>query len=94
MSDLLNLIGNSIQNLSRCIELFEEAKKEGVVQKLSSVVAEIEGYMNDIDTDPIIRLASIDRTEVAGRLKSIETDLASIISELGDDRHVPDSRLD
>lgn len=93
MNDLLNLIGDSIQNLSQCIELFDAAQKDGGVQKLASVIAEIDEYMREIDSDPIIRLASIDRTEITGRLKSIETDLASIISALGDDGSAPDSDL-
>ena len=53
----------------------------------SLVIAEIDEYMREIDSDPIIRLASIDSTEITARLKSIETDLASIISELGDQEH-------
>ena len=35
MNDLLNLIGDSIQNLSQCIELFNAAQKDGGVQKLA-----------------------------------------------------------
>jgi len=93
MNDLLNLIGDSIQNLSQCIELFEAAHRDGGVEKLAAVIAEIDEYMREIDSDPIIRLASIDSAEITGRLKSIETDLASIISELGDDGRVPDSQL-
>ncbi len=84
MNDLLNLIGSSIENLRQCIELFDEAQPAGGVEKISSVLAEIDGYLREIDTDPILRLASVDQGEIEGRLHSIETDLSSIISELKD----------
>ncbi len=82
--DLLRLIGSSIQNLSQCIELFEGEQQAGGVQKLAAVLADIEGYLKGIDTDPIIRLASVDRKEIVTRLKAIETDLNTVVSELGD----------
>ena len=83
MNDLLNLMGNSIENLSQCIALFDVAQPAGGVEKLSSVLTEIDGYLQEIDADPIIRLASVDQAEIESRLQSIETDLASIISDLG-----------
>ena len=84
MNDLLNLIGSSIEKLRQCIELFDKAQPAGGVEKLSSVLAEIDGYLKEIDTDPILRLASVDQGEIEGRLHSIETDLSSIISDLSD----------
>jgi len=84
MNDLLNLIGNSIENLSQCIGLFEAAQPAGGVEKLSSVLTEIDDYLQEIDTDPIIRLGSVDQREIESRLHSIESDLASIISDLRD----------
>jgi len=84
MNDLLNLIGSSIKNLSESIELFDAAHRVSGVERLNAVLAQIESYLQEIDTDPIIRLASIDRGEIEGRLHSIETDIASLISELGD----------
>ncbi len=87
MNDLLNLMGNSIENLSQCIALFDVAQPAGGVEKLSSVLTEIDGYLQEIDADPIIELASVDRGEIEGRLQSIETDLASIISDLGNQEH-------
>ena len=87
MNDLLSLIGSSIENLSQCIALFDQAQPAGGVEKLSSVVTEIDAYLQEIDTDPILRLASVDRGEIEGRLHSIETDVAAIISELGDKEH-------
>jgi len=87
MNDLLNLMGNSIENLSQCIALFDVAQPAGGVEKLSSVLTEIDGYLQEIDADPIIRLASVDQAEIESRLQSIETDLASIISDLGNQEH-------
>jgi len=79
--DLLTLIGSSIRNLSECIELFD--------RKLTSVLADIEAYLEGIDTDPIIRVSSVDRAEVASLLRGIETDLSTIVSELGDHDQKP-----
>ena len=87
MNDLLNLIGNSIDNLSQCIALFGAAQQAGGVEKLSSVLAEIDVYLREIDADPILRLASVDQGEIEERLQSIESDLASIISELENEEH-------
>jgi len=86
-NDLLSLIGNSIENLSQCIALFDQAQPAGGVERLSSVVTQIETYLQDIDADPILRLASVDRREIEVRLQSIETDVTAIISDLGDKEH-------
>ena len=87
MNDLLSLIGNSIENLSQCIALFDQAQPAGGVERLSSVVTQIETYLQDIDADPILRLASVNRGEIEVRLQSIETDVTTIISDLGDKEH-------
>ena len=86
-NDLLSLIGNSIENLSQCISLFDQTRPADGVEKLSSVVTEIEAYLQEINADPIIRLASVDRGEIEVRLQSIETDVTAIISDLGDKEH-------
>lgn len=86
-NDLLSLIGNSIENLSQCIALFDQAQPSDGVKKLSSVVTQIEAYLQEIDADPILRLASVDRGEIEVRLQSIETDVTTIISDLGDKEH-------
>ena len=86
-NDLLSLIGNSIENLSQCIALFDQVQPADGVEKLSSVVTEIETYLQEIDVDPILRLASVDRGEIEVRLQSIETDVTTIISDLGDKEH-------
>jgi len=87
MNDLLSLIGSSIENLRQCIELFDKSQPNGGAEKISSVLTEINVYLKEIDTDPILKLASIDRKQVEERLQSIETDLTSILSELGDQKH-------
>ncbi len=87
MNDLLSLIGNSIENLSQCIALFDQAQPADGVEKLSSVVTEIEAYLQEIDADPILRLASVNRGKIEVRLQSIETDVTTIISDLGDKEH-------
>jgi len=91
-NDLLSLIGNSIENLSQCIALFDQVQPADGVEKLSSVVREIEAYLQEIDADPILRLASVDRGEIEVRLQSIETDVTAIISDLGDNIHAPTAR--
>ncbi|HHR84800.1 hypothetical protein J7K60_06010 [Candidatus Bipolaricaulota bacterium] len=87
MNDLLTLIGSSIENLRQCIDLFDNAQPDGGAERISSVLAEIDGYLKEIDTDPLLELASIDRGQIADRLQSIEVDLASILSELADQEH-------
>ena len=87
MNDLLNLIGSSIENLRQCIEFFDNAQPHGGAEKISSVLTEIDDYLKEIDSDPLLKLASIDRGQIEQRLQSIETDLASILSELGDQEH-------
>lgn len=82
MNDLLNLIGSSIENLRQCIEFFDNSQPDGGAEKISSVLTEIDDYLKEIDSDPIIKLAAIDRGQIEKRLHSIETDLASIILEL------------
>ena len=82
-NDLLSLIGNSIENLSQCIALFDQAQPAGGVERLSSVVTEIEAYLQEIDADSILRLASVDRGEIEVRLQSIKADVTTIISDLG-----------
>ena len=92
MNDLLSLIGDSIENLSQCIALFDQAQPADGVEKLSSVITKIEAYLQEIDADPILRLASVDRREIEVRLQSIETDVTAIISDLGDNIHAPTAR--
>jgi hypothetical protein len=87
--DLLTLIGSSIRNLSECIELFDAAKQASGMRKLTSVLADIEAYLEGIDTDPIIRVSSVDHAEVVSLLRGIETDLSTIVSELGDHDQKP-----
>jgi len=88
-SGLLKLIGNSIENLTECIELFNSADRDGGVQRLMSVLKQIETYLEEIDSDPIIKLASVSTGEVVGRLQAIETDLSAIVSDLEPDNKVP-----
>ncbi len=80
-TDLLGLIEISIESLRRCIDFFDAAKHTNGVTELASVLAEINRYLERVDEDPLLKIASIDREGIADRLHGIEDDLAAIITD-------------
>ena len=82
MLDLLNLIGRAIENLQRSIELFEDSQREAGLEELSSVISEIDHYLEQIDQDPFLKIAAVDRSGLSERLVGVKGELASVIESL------------
>jgi hypothetical protein len=78
-TDLLTLIGSSIEELQRSIEFFNKAEPQDGVARLSGVMQGIGYYLTRIEDDPILKLAPIDPTVLAERLHGIEEDLSAVI---------------
>jgi len=79
MLNLLNLIGKAIENLQQSIELFEASRREAGLKQLSSVIAEIDCYLEQIDEDPLLRIATVDSAGLSERLVGVKGELASVI---------------
>lgn len=79
MLDLLTLIGKAIENLQQSIELFEASRREDGLKQLSSVILEIDRYIERIDEDPLLKVASVDRTSLSERLQGVKGELALVI---------------
>jgi len=81
--DLLNLIGKAIETLQCSIELFEDSCREDGLKQLSSVIAEIDHYLERMDDDPLLRIASVDRVSLREHLQGVKGELASVIESFG-----------
>ena len=79
MPDLLSLIGSSIEKLRKSVELFEASRQSDGLEELSSVIAEIDRYVGQVDDDPLLKLSPVDRTQVVGRLRNVEQELQAVI---------------
>jgi len=77
--DLLSLIGSSIEKLRKSVELFEASRQSDGLEELSSVIAEIDRYVGQVDDDPLLKLSPVDRTQVVGRLRNVEQELQAVI---------------
>jgi len=81
-NDLLALIGTAIEQLRQSIELFgTSAQTEGVVC-LSTVIHEIDAYMDRASDDPLLHLAHIDASNLASDLVHIKQDLVAVIDQV------------
>ena len=79
-ADLLTLIGRAIEQLQKSISLFETAPQEGVEQ-LAVVIADIDGYLERSEEDPLLRLAGLPPRSVRDGLLHVRQDLAGIVTE-------------
>jgi len=77
--DLLTLIGTAIEQLRQSIDLFESASQTEGIECLSTVIDDIDDYMEKAHDDPLLRLARIDSSSLAADLSLIKTDLVSVI---------------
>ena len=82
MFDLLSLIGKAIENLQQSIELFEASQPVAGLDHLSSVILEIDNYLERIDEDPLLKIATVDRIGLGERLVSVKGELTSVIESL------------
>ena len=83
--DLLTLIGHAIEQLRRCIVLFEASETDGGVDSLSTVIEEINEYLVTSEDDPLLRLASLSPEHVRRGLLSVRSELASVVGEFKQD---------
>ncbi len=83
-NDLLTLIGTAIEQLRQSIELFETSSQAEGVTRLSSVIREIDTYMDQAHDDPLLQLARIDVSSLATDLKDIKSDLVAVIAQVDD----------
>lgn len=83
MPDLLSLIGNAIERLRKSVEFFETARQADGLEELSSVIAEIDGYVVEMDQDPLLKLSPVDRSQLVGRLGNVKQELQAVIDRLG-----------
>lgn len=83
-NDLLTLIGTAIEQLRQSIELFEASSQAEGATCLSSVIREIDTYMDRAHDDPLLQLAHIDVSSLATDLKHIKSDLGAVIAQVDD----------
>jgi hypothetical protein len=81
-TDLLTLIGSAIEQLRRCIAMFETSESAGGVEHLTAVIDEIDVYLASSDEDPLLRLAALSPGRVREGLLDVRTDLTSVIDEV------------
>jgi len=82
VSNLLTLIGDAVEKLQRSIGLFTQAKQEAGLKELQEVTAGIDRYVQKIDEDPLLSLASLDRELIIQELQGVKQELAVVIEEL------------
>ncbi len=82
MLDLLNLIGQAIENLQRSIELFEVSERDAGLDQITSVIQQIDCYLERIDEDPLLEITTIDRAGLGERLLGVKGELASVIESV------------
>ncbi|MFC2079017.1 hypothetical protein ACFLSZ_03455 [Candidatus Bipolaricaulota bacterium] len=83
-NDLLTLIGTAIEQLRQSIEWFETSSQAEGVTCLSTVIREIDSYMDRAHDDPLLQLARIDVSSLAADLKHIKSDLVAVIAQVDD----------
>jgi len=81
-ADLLTLIGHAINQLQRCVTLFEASDRESGLGHIATVIEEIDRYLETSDEDPLLRLAALPKARVREGLLDVRTDLASVIDTL------------
>ena len=82
VSDLLTLIGDAVEKLQRSVTLFELSDCSGGVNELREVITRIDRYVQGMDEDPLLKLASIDRDVVIQKLEGVKQELSVVIAAL------------
>ena len=83
-NDLLALIGTAIEQLRQSIELFEASSQTDGANCLSTVIREIDAYMDRAPDDPLLQLARIDISNLDADLTHIKKDLVAVIEQVDD----------
>lgn len=79
--DLLSLIGQAIDELRLSIGRFDAADRSTGLAHLIAVVEAIDGYLDHLDSDPLLHLAPIPVADVRDSLKHIREDLNEVIRQ-------------
>lgn len=80
--DLLTLIGRAIGHLQQSIERFEEADQGTGLSCLSSVIDDIDAYLDQLGDDPLVPLAHVDPARLRESLHHVQDDLAVVIEQI------------
>ena len=80
--DLLSLIGQAIGHLQRSIEHFEEDDRGTGLSCLSTVIHDIDAYLDRLADDPLVPLAHVDPNRLRESLHHIQDDLSSVIEQI------------
>jgi len=79
--DLLTLIGRAIDHLRSSIELFEVEDRQAGIEELSTVIRDIESYVEHVEADPLLSLATLPTVRVRDGLLTVTEDLAIVIRQ-------------
>jgi hypothetical protein len=82
--NLLALIGVAIEQLQKSIEYFETHSKQDGAACLSTVIQEIDSYLDHAHEDPLVRLASVNVSHLSDELGKIKCDLLAVVAEIED----------
>jgi len=80
--DLLTLVGRAIEQLQRSIESFETADRNAGLQHLSTVIRDIDAYLEQLAEDPLVRLARVDSDRLTDSLHHVQNDLSTVIDQV------------
>jgi len=80
--DLLSLIGRAIGQLHRSIQHFEESDEGSGLGCLSTVITDIDGYLDRLGDDPLIPLSHVDPARLRESLEHVQSDLSTVIDEV------------
>lgn len=80
--DLLTLIGNAIGHLQKCIEHFEEADQKTGLTCLSTVITDIDVYLDRLAEDPLVPLAHVDPERLRESLHHVQDDLSVVMERI------------
>jgi hypothetical protein len=82
-ADLLTLIGKAIGQLQQSIRYFEESDKGNGLGCLSTVITDIDTYLDRLNEDPLLPLARLDPERLRESLHHVQDDLSTVIGQFG-----------
>jgi hypothetical protein len=81
-ADLLSLIGRAIEGLRQAVEKLDSHAQRDGLQHLTSVIEDINGYLEQMDNDPLLRLAPLAPGHISEGLCRVRDDLALVVQDL------------
>ena len=80
--DLLSLIGQTIGHLQKSIEHFEDNDSGTGLSCLSTVIHDIDAYLDRVADDPLVPLAHVDPSRLRESLHHVQNDLSAVIEQI------------